>query len=352
MINLIGILFFILGLGLIVLVHEFGHLIMAKRNGVYCHEYSIGMGPKIKTIYVDKTGTVYNLRAIPLGGYVSLAGENPSIEKETELRDDQKFANKTKWQKFKILIAGSVMNFILAYILIFLVLFFNGSPELNTNKITVAPNTPIASAGIQTGDKIVEVNSNRTNNYNEITEELSNSSDKVSLKIDHNSEIKNYNITKKDNIIGISPYNVKYRPILTIKSSAVSFKNMAMNMYISITSLITGSYTDANGNSQEVGINDLSGPVGIASYSVNILQLGFMYFVLFIAFLSVNIGLMNLLPIPALDGGRILFLGIELIIRRKIPQKIEDNINIIFFFILIGLILFVTGNDIIKLIGG
>lgn len=354
--SIVGIIFFIFVLGIIVLVHELGHLIVAKRNGVYCHEFSIGMGPKIMKLYTDKTGTVYNIRALPLGGYVHMAGEDSGFEGDEKISDDLKFDNKKKFPRFKILVAGATMNFILGLVVYFIIGFFGGVTNLETNEIEVVKEvvieqtkdeflkeeTPFYSAGIESGDLILSIDDVQTSNYTEITEALDNVSNdaKVTYLDQTDSKEKTTTVKKGDlTVYGISPAKESFHFVSSVKFAFVSFVTVIMQVFYGFYLLFSGG----------ASISDMSGPIGIAVLSSGILELGWTQAVSWIAFLSINIGIINLLPIPALDGGRILFLLVELVRGKPINRELEAKLNNIVFIALIILLVFVTINDILNI---
>ncbi len=338
--SIIGFIGFILILGLIVLVHEMGHLIVAKRNGVFCHEFSIGMGPKITTITKDKSGTIYNLRCIPLGGYVQMAGEDTGFEADENIDSSKKFDKQKKWPRFKILVAGALMNFILGFMLLFLVGFFNGINDLDTPKISVIKDSPIAIVGVESSDEIVSIDKKAVDNYNDITEILSNSKDEVEIGFKNDDGlVQRVQVTKdKDGLLGISPYKEKYKVLSSISYSFKTFFGIIGSVFYSLYLLAT----------PQASISDLSGPVGIAVLSNGFINKGLASTLIWTAFLSINIGMVNLLPIPALDGGRILFLIVEFFRKKPINRDLETKINNIVFFLLLALIIFVTFKDIFR----
>ncbi len=338
--SIIGLIGFVLILGIIVLVHEMGHLIVAKRNGVYCHEFSIGMGPKITTITTDKSGTVYNLRCIPLGGYVQMAGEDTGFEADENVPLKKNFDSKKKWPRFKILVAGALMNFILGFLLLFFVGFFSGVNDLSTAKVTVVENSPIAVAGIQTSDEIVSINKQNVNSYEDITSVLSKSDKEVEISYkDSDNNVINVVVNKDDNgLLGISPYKDKFNLFDSISYSIKTFFGIIGSVFYSLYLLAT----------PQASIGDLSGPVGIAVLSNGFISKGISATLIWTAFLSINIGMVNLLPIPALDGGRILFLIIEFFRKKPIDRDLETKMNNIVFFLLLALIIFVTFKDIFR----
>lgn len=350
--SIIGLIYFVIALGIIVLVHEWGHLIVAKRNNVFCHEFSIGMGPKIVTFYKDKTGTVYNIRAIPLGGYVHMAGEDTGFEADEKIAKDLKFDGKKKWTKFRILVAGATMNFILGICLFFVIGFFGGTPDLNTNQVKIIQSgttqegeeyeMPLYQAGLRTGDKILLINDTEVNAYNDITKILENSSDEVTIKYYDESKEEEVStiVTKTETgYVGVSPFMAPYHLFSSIKYGFTQFFVMIFEVFYSFYLLTTPDYSVA----------DLSGPVGIAIASNGVVHMGLLSALTWIAFLSINIGIVNLLPIPALDGGRILFLIIEFFRKKPLNPKTETLINNGVFIGLLVLLVFVTLHDILNI---
>ncbi len=334
---MINLIYFLFALGIIVLVHELGHLIVAKRNGVYCHEFSIGMGPKLKQITKDKTGTVYNIRLIPLGGYVMMAGEENDSVNDQEIPEDQLLNNKKPWQKFKILIAGSTMNIILTLVLLIGISFFGGIASDSTN-VLVVKDSNLAQQIDEPEIEVVTVNDTKVNNFTEITNAISASnSDEIVLTTKNNGEV---TVTKdQDNKIGIKQTTEKYHIFASIKAGFVNTWLLFLAMIQMIMTLFSPQY----------GVDDLAGPVGIYQASSQILTYGAVAAVSWIAYLSINIGIMNLLPIPALDGGRIIFVIYEVITRKKVNKKVENYLILFSFLLLMGLFLYVTYNDIFRI---
>ncbi|WOO89131.1 RIP metalloprotease RseP [Mollicutes bacterium LVI A0078] len=345
MINtILGILFFLVAITIIVVVHEFGHLIVAKRNGVKCFEFSVGTGPKLIKLYTDKDGTIYNLRAIPLGGYVMMAGEEEATDMDFD--KEESLLNKHPWQKIKILFAGAFMNFVLGWIVLFSsFLFFGVSTPVDTNVIEVTENTPAAIAGLQSGDAITSIDGVETTNYTEITEQLQGKKE-VEIGYTHGGKELITSITKQQvdcetSVIGISPQleQDKFSFTTSIKSATAGFVAIFGSIGDSLQLLFNGT----------AGVSDLMGPVGIASASKSVITQGVATMLMTIAFLSINIGVVNILPFPALDGGRIVLALIELVTKRKVPEKIELYLNFLGFILLMGLFVVVTFSDVGRL---
>ncbi|MCR3906341.1 MAG: RIP metalloprotease RseP [Tenericutes bacterium] len=530
---IVDLIVFILVLGIIILIHEAGHFYFAKKAGILCHEFSIGMGP---ALYQKRKGeTMYSIRGIPIGGYVSMAGESindalikkeqvigvklntqgqvnqiilndalPSdvigivraydlygkdfdplyIELEVNgvttrypvLRDavykmtdkkemwitpsEKSFESKTLWQRFLVIFAGPMMNFILALVLFLIVGFFLVKPNTDSSEIDyVALRSPAETIGLEENDIITVINGNEINSWDDLSNVM-RSLDSVSLSLSYTREGITYsesdvivstiiqtaglvNRTKDEQdedgnyldveifsdqpIIGQSFGRAKTDGRLqaydVIQSINVDGRNYVINNWddivavfqtetsgdLTITYLRDDEVLEANysmisenalsklghsaivfqlgvsptgtfdlgytlsypflafysntrqvfatlgllfDSSENLGISDLSGPVGIFSLVSSTTSQGLVALIGFTAFLSINIGLLNLLPIPALDGGRLVFLGIEAVTRKPLNKKLENTINNIMFFLLLGLFVFVTYNDILKLLRG
>lgn len=339
--TILAILFFLVAITIIVVIHELGHLVVAKRNGVKCFEFSVGMGPKLFTIYTDKDGTPYNVRAIPLGGYVMMAGEEEA--QEMEFDKEESLMNKTPWQKIKILFAGAAMNFVLGFVILFLSFFIFGiSSMVDSNVVNVAEGSPANVAGLVSGDAITSIDGVQTDNYEQISNELA---DKLEAEVtyQHGETEKTSTIVKKQvdcetSVIGISPQTEldKFNLFDSIKGAANSFMAIVGSIGDSLQLLINGT----------AGVSDLMGPVGIATASKSVITQGLNTMLMTIAFLSINIGVVNILPFPALDGGRIVLAVIELITKRKVPEKIELYLNFAGFILLMLLFVVVTFADV------
>jgi regulator of sigma E protease len=526
---IVDFIIFVLVLGVIILIHELGHFYFAKRAGILCHEFSIGMGP---AVYQKRSGeTIYSIRAIPIGGYVSMAGESVNdalikkdmviginineqgqinqinlssdlkseavgivksfdlygkdfdplfIEIETkdvvaqypvvrnavyrlnEKREmwitpsEKSFETKTLWQRFLVIFAGPFMNFILAIVLFTIVGFFVKQPNLESSEILgVSPDSPAVTAGLQSGDILTDINGEAIQSWYDLSAQMQSLNtgiismsyqrsgtvyqvDDVVISVIiqmagisnvqydeddqfvaiYNSEpmigtvfgraetdgllksgdvITNLEIdggpssaiTSWDDVIVFFKSNTRGSLILSYERDGVSkdatynlisqdalsrlgYQAIVFQIGITPTSDFNLGYTlaypfktfysnmmqvfntlgllfDAK---EDLGLGDLSGPVGIFTLVSSTASQGFLAIIGFTGFLSINIGLLNLMPIPALDGGRLVFLGIEAVTRKPLNRKIENTINNVMFFLLIGLFIFVTYNDILRLIKG
>ncbi len=335
-----SLIYFLIALGIIVLVHEFGHLIVAKRNGVHCHEFSIGMGPKILHFHTDSTGCKYNIRLFPLGGFVMLAGEDHNQEQDNNLEHSQMLNTKSPWVRFKVLIAGSLMNFILGIFLLFLISFFGGINNLDTSYVNVVDGYPAKEAGISNGAEIISINDIEVNTFAEISSAINTTSSPLVVIVNEDGVEKEVEITPdENNAIGVTPTVIKYKFFESFKNSIISFFSIVTSIFVSLSLLFTPEY----------GVSDLSGPVGIYTMSSSVLSYGLKASLTWITYLSINIGLVNLFPIPALDGGRLVFVIYEMIFKKKPNPKIEENALLVGVLLLFSLFIFVTINDIFRL---
>ncbi len=518
---IINLIVFLIVLSIIVLIHEAGHLYFAKKAGILCHEYSIGMGP----LLYQKEGkeTQYSIRAIPLGGYVSMAGEAVSeamfkkgdtigliidtdgmakdiilydseridvkgvvksfdmygkdmnslfVELETtegivryEIKRNAKyrlaekrwmwvtpaersFETKSLGKRFITIFGGPLMNFILAFVLFFIVGFFMLEPNYKSNEIgEVASDSLASSLGFQEGDEIVAINGTSINTWYDLSSVMADNQS-VLIDIDINRDgviITNENVAaatfiqsaglsnvnvedglfySEEAIIGQTsgraasaglnagdkitkidmtdistwddiiayfnentsggdiiisyerdgkPLTTTYETISASTLKALDSTNIVYQIGVSATGRFDLGYSLLfaprqlasnvgevfttigllfGGGDSNIGIGDLSGPVGIFQLVSRVREDGFASLIIFMGFLSINIGILNLLPIPALDGGRIVFLAIEAIMRRPLNRKVENTANMIMFFALIALIIYVSFNDIFRMING
>jgi regulator of sigma E protease len=325
---------------LLVFVHELGHFLMAKKVGVTVCEFSIGMGPAI----FKKQGkeTLYSLRLLPIGGYVRLEGEDEKSDDEGAL------CNKTPFQRFLVIVSGALMNLILGFLLFVIIVSFKGS---GTNEIAVInEGSPMAEAGFMAGDKIVNLELNgksqKIKTYNDIIFfNISNGNGNMYVTVERDgNEIKNLvTPTEKDGnaLYGIRIKSIDRNPVSVIKAAFNESVFMCKLVFVSLWWLISG----------KVPVSELSGPVGIVSGIGQAASFGIFSVLNLIALISINLGVANLLPIPALDGGRLVFTVIEMIRRKPIDAELEGKIHFIGFALLLCLMLFVTFFDIKRLFG-
>lgn len=337
--NIMTIIVAILAFGLIVFIHELGHFLFAKRAGVRIHEFAIGMGPKI---YGFKKGeTVYSIRLLPLGGYVAMEGE------DGESHDPRAFGNKTILQRASILFAGPFFNIVLAAIILVPVFMFIGSPSTTLRE--VIDNSPAQVAGLKAGDTIKSINGEEIKSWNELSQSINSSKGKeLKVTIDRDGTTKQINVKPEAKegsyVIGIYPKNEKN--ILGAFTNAIKTTiSMTVQMVTFLVQLVTGTLPG--------GVEGaVTGPVGVISIVADATKAGFVNVLYLASVISLNLGVLNLLPIPALDGGRLFFLAIEFIRGgKKIDPNKEGMINMIGFAALMLFMLFITYKDIVRLIG-
>ena len=367
-------------------LHEFGHFIVAKALNFKILEYAIGFGPAI--FKKQKGETLYAVRAVPLGGFCKFEGE------EEQSEDPRAFSNQAVWKRILVVIAGGIFNVILGFVL-FVAMLPSLSP-MQTNVVdSVVPHSYIEDSGIQPGDKIVKINGKHIGFYNDITlyrdgmskdtentvtikrdgkkidvpVMLTQQRTKIAYKenyIEYTSEINGFpevqridysdKVPKNVQKVGTEENSTRYIIGFTPESENINFGNIwgyAWNetkfvvklVYRSLWELITG----------KVGMEQMSGPVGIVTEVNNAVHQEsdrLLYILNLTALLTINLGVFNLLPLPALDGGRLLFMIIELIRRKPIPPEKEGIVHAIGMLLLFALIIFISFQDIMKLIHG
>ena len=349
---MLTLLYFILILGLIVLVHEFGHFIFAKMFGVYVYEFSIGMGPKIIGTKPKKGKTAYNLRALPIGGFVQLAGED-ATEEDKDIPKGSHLYEKPIWQRFLIMFFGAGNNFILALILLFMIGVFHGAPVMTPIITELTPDSAMYEAGLREGDRFVSINGNHTDNLDDVKVYLTleNDGSETTIVVLRDEKELTFKVTPVKEVDAKTKeesykYGIVFKEQVehglwnAIKFSFQKFGAFFKQMIITFKYLFTG----------KLSMNNLSGPVGIygivgeATQSHVLLNLANLT-----ALLCINVGFLNLIPFPAFDGGRILFLLIEKLRGKPVSPKVENTVNTVGFAILMLLILIVTINDVIKM---
>lgn len=409
-----SILAIVIVFGVLVFVHELGHFLLAKRAGILCREFALGMGPKIFS--VKRGETEYTLRLLPIGGMVRMAGEDPeldvlkphmevtlerdpvgkvtrilldgpngegkgavtgtivdfdlekalSIVLETDgeqrtfsvhpqaqlVKDghevqiaplDRQFKGKTVMQRFWAIFAGPAANFLLAFVLFIVIGLVYGVPVNEPVLGEIIQGGPAAQAGLQSGDKVITIQGQPVSTWREMVEIVSKSPDKqLEIVVDRGGQMINamVHVKNEENVGKIMVGNaVTYAPAQVLQYGGKSTYEFTTMILKSIGMLFTGS----------VGLNDLSGPVGIFKMTGEFAQQGLAILMKWAAVLSINLGLINLLPLPALDGGRLAFLLIEALRGRPLDPHKEGMVHFLGFAFLMLLILVVTWNDLHRL---
>ncbi len=324
--------------GILILVHELGHFIFAKLTGIKVEEFAIGMGPKILGVKYGETD--YSLRILPIGGYNKMAGMEPGQED-----DPRGFNNKTVFQRMLVIGAGSLMNFLLAILLFVLVFSFIGVPA-NTNIVGgLVEGYPAQQAGIQKGDQIIAIEGETVRNWTELTRIIhANPENSITLRINRDGNIFETNvipIRDKDTgvgLIGISDTLKTYGIWSGLKLGIERSVEILVLIVVSLVHIITGQAPA-----------EVAGPVGIVQMIDEASQYGIATIFNFAALLSLNLGLINLLPIPALDGSRMVFLAIEGVRGKPISPEKENFVHFIGFTALIFLMILITYKDILRI---
>lgn len=354
---IIKILLLLLILGIIILVHEFGHFIWAKTFGVHIYEFSIGMGPLLHTHKGKKDGINYNIRAIPIGGFVSMAGEvydsGEVDENNKKIKKDKLMCNKKWWQRLIILVAGVVNNFILAIVILFIYTLIWGGGAITPKVLNVVEDKPAAAAGLKSGDVITNINGYNVSSWDkaQIILYYKNTNEYYTFEVKHTDGTKE-EIKIKPEIIKDEETGAESK-LFGIQIDAEDTSNVFKSFVYSIrkfNSIISSMvYTIWGLISGKIGLSALSGPVGIYEAVGETINYGINYFLYILAFLSINVGFINILPFPAFDGGHVLFLIIEKIKGSPVNAKIENTCHLIGFILVFLLMIVVTISDIIKL---
>ena len=370
------IIIFLVVLAVLIFIHELGHFLVAKKSGIRVDEFAIGFPPKIISWVRGETKYVLNL--IPFGGYVKIFGENPDDESMTGTDSARSFVNAKKWKQAAVLLSGISFNILFAWILISISFMFgsivpvgdgtdNGYDKYIKDShvvlIGVIAKSPAEKAGLAQGDSLLKIISSGVTYGSESGQGLSSAivknaveksiDGKVQITYLHGGEIKQttalaeVSASGSARVIGISMENVvvvKLNPVLALweggKLTIISIKQVVIGLATFIWQAVHG----------QANLNNVSGPVRLAGMVGDASHFGLAYFIGFIAFISLNLAVINLLPIPALDGGRVLFVIIEAIIRKPIKPIIANTLNGIGFILLIGLMIIISVREVWGLI--
>ena len=363
-----GFILLIVILGLVVVVHEWGHYIAAKKFGVKVEEFGFGFPPRAKKLF-KRGETEFTLNWIPFGGFVKLLGENPDDVNRTEEDQTRSIASKPKWQQAIILVAGVFMNFLLAGVL-FSIGFMSGMPVSidadNTTAInrhviisSVQKDSPADVAGLPAGVQLVSLDGNTEAVQSVAAMQAyiqSHANQPIVVGFEKKkNDIETVTITPQEGLAAAGKPGIGVGLDMTGEIRMPFFKaigegfataaRMVAQIFIFFVHFIGGLF----GAGEGVSSSDVTGPVGIAGLATQAFNMGIIYLLTFIAIISANLAVLNLIPFPALDGGRLLFIGIEAITRKKMNENVVGWVNTIGFGLLVILMLFVTYKDITKL---
>ncbi|HEY4537245.1 MAG TPA: RIP metalloprotease RseP [Erysipelothrix sp.] len=352
---ILNLIMFALVLGIIVMIHELGHLIAAKAFGVYCHEFAIGMGPKIASYKKPGGETKYSIRALPLGGYVAMAGEDVPADAldGVHVPLERTIDGIKPWKRLIVMLAGIFMNFVLAFLIFWGLLFAQGTVEPPAPIIeSVQAGYPAEKAGLMAGDEIIKMTffdgkSLVPETFNDVLMALTTYEDRaVTLTVKRGSDTLDlelqpeYLAEENRYIIGVIIPQGKVRELGLFEAAGTSVLQIKMiisQFFFLITRLVRG-----------IGLDNVGGPIGIFEVTSQVRTQGFVFFLSLVAMLSVNLGVVNILPIPVMDGGRALLTIIEMILGRPINKKLENFIMNIGMMLLFALFIFIMYNDIRK----
>ena len=360
--------------GAVIAIHEFGHFAVAKLAGIQVNEFSIGMGPAL----LKKTagGTQYTLRLLPIGGYVAMEGEgspeSEQAQRERDAREDDgdqedaclnpippeqrtgiPFPEAAVWKRAIVMAAGPLMNFVLGFAVLLGLIAFRSDPIASRVIYRIEEGALCGQTGLQPGDEILAVNGRRCFIANDIVYELvrtrNTQADFTVLRDGQKVELPGVRFdTYQDEAggthmdIGFVVYALEKTPANVWKESLNSELYYGRIIFTTLADLLRGRES----------INNLSGPVGIVSAISQAASYGLTDLLEMLVLITVNVGVFNLLPIPALDGGRLVFLAAEAVIRRPVSQRLQEGLTVATFILLFGLMIFATYNDVIRLFTG
>lgn len=335
-------LIMVLVFGVLIFIHEFGHFFTARRCGVTIKEFAVGMGPTIFSWNSKKYGTKYALRLFPIGGFVSMVGE------DEESDDEGAFCNKSVWKRMIIVVAGAVMNLFLGFLLMMVVVIFQG--PIGSTTVAEFNTNAVSNAQLRVGDEIVSVDGTKVHSGNEVMYEIMNKGyEPIDIVVKRDGEkitLKGvaFNTLDQDGIrFGEMDFKVlaESRSVFNLIKQTFSRSISSVKMvYDSLIGLISGRF----------GMNAVSGPVGVAEVVGTAAKTDYLSFIYIVSILTINLGVVNLIPFPALDGGRFVMLAIEGIRRKPINRNVEAYINFVGIIVLFVFMILISFKDIVKLI--
>ena len=364
----------------VIAIHEFGHFIVAKFCGVQVNEFSIGMGPVL--LKKMHKGTQYSLRALPVGGFVALEGEeSPESQQAQADREEPESGDAAPeteqpdlpgvpsdaeekpvgiplneapvWQRLLVMVAGAAMNFVLGFVVMVILIAAQNEPITSKVIYKIEDGALCGQTGLQAGDKVLAVNGRRCFVANDMLYELTRTEDYAAsftvLRDGEKVELPRvqFDTWQDDNgethmSLGFTVYGIRKTPLNVLREAGNSVLYYGRIIFTSLADLLRGRES----------INDLSGPVGIVTAIGQAASYGWQDLLELLALITVNVGIFNLLPFPALDGGKVVFLLIEGVTGYAVPEKIQSGLIVAAFALLFGLMIFATYNDILRLITG
>jgi regulator of sigma E protease len=325
----------VVGLGLLIAAHEAGHLVLARLMGMRVETYSLGFGPRIAGFRSGETD--YRLSALPLGGYCKIAGFTPEDPAAQDPSDAGSYMNKPAWRRFLVIAAGPGVNYLVAFLIIAALFVSAGFPDANlaSTQIEVIPGGPAAAAGLQTGDQVVAVDGVPVHAFEEIRRELlkAGAPSERRFEVLRQRERKELTVHPANGTISVRPDRVLVRLPLGEAIPRAFREVWALN-----AATISALLDIVRGK----GTASLAGPVAIVRQASAEVKRGVGDFVGILANISVALALFNLLPVPALDGGRLVFLGYELVTRRRVNQRFESVVHVVGLLLLLGLLVTVV----------
>ena len=364
--------------GAVIAIHEFGHFSAAKLSGIQVNEYSIGMGPALFKKIVGSTQ--YTLRLLPIGGYVAMEGEGSpesnAAQRERDAADEDgeeeeedqleswnpippdkrtgmPFPEAAIWKRAIVMAAGPLMNFVLGFVVLLGLIALRSDPIASRVIYSIADGALCGQTGLQAGDEIVAVNGRRCFIANDILYELVRTQNtQADFTVRRDGKLVQLPGVRFDSYtdengnarmnIGFTVYALEKTPANVLKETVNSELYYGRIIFTSLVDLLRGRES----------INNLSGPVGIVSAIGQAASYGLTDLLELLVLITVNLGVLNLLPIPALDGGRLVFLAVEAVIRRPVSQRLQESLTLATFILLFGLMIFATYNDVLRLITG
>ncbi|TMB25245.1 MAG: site-2 protease family protein [Deltaproteobacteria bacterium] len=328
-----AILVAVVGLGLLIAAHEAGHLALARMMGMRVETFSLGFGPRIWGFRRGETD--YRLSALPLGGYCKIAGFTPDDPAAQDPSDPGSYMNKPAWRRFLVIAAGPGVNYLVAFLIIAALYASHGFLDLTTTRVEVIPGGPAAAAGLQTGDQVVAVDGVAVESFDDLRRELQKPGAAAQRRVEvlRDGARQAFTVQPQNGTISVKLDRVMVRLPL---AEAVP---RALRDVWALNAATVGALWDAV---RGKGSASLAGPIAIVRQASAEVKRGIADFASILANISVGLALFNFLPVPALDGGRLVFLGVELITRRKVNQRLESVVHVVGLLLLLGLLVSVV----------